>query len=161
MYGILAAHLQRNSMLSISIFINHSLDSSPTAFGKMYCKSFSGEILLTTIFRPCMQPTRMTAFYMCHFFFMSSSRVNTFRRLDLLELFLEHYKKCENVKQIQVVWSDQESKPPIGMVDKYPKDKVIFEVHRNDSLNNRFRNLVSIPTEVSYSILLYPIVSFF
>jgi Glycosyl transferase family 64 domain len=90
----------------------------------------------------------------------SSFRVNTFRRPDLLEIFLEHYKQCENVKQIQVIWSDQDTKAPIAMLERYPKGKVIFEVHDSNSLNNRFHNLINIPTEVSdfialsYSILL-------
>lgn len=82
----------------------------------------------------------------------SLSRVNTFRRPDLLEIFLEHYKQCENVKQIQVIWSDQDSKAPIAMLEKYPKGKVIFEVHDSNSLNNRFHNLINIPTEVSNSL---------
>lgn len=87
------------------------------------------------------------------------SRVNTFRRLDLLETFLEHYKKCENVKQIQVIWSDQDSKPPIAMMDKYPMNKVAFEIHDSNSLNNRFHILLNITTEVSdFVTLFYPII---
>jgi Glycosyl transferase family 64 domain len=83
--------------------------------------------------------------------------VNTFRRPDLLEIFLEHYKQCENVKQIQVIWSDQNTKAPLAMLEKYPAGKVIFEVHDNNSLNNRFHNLTNIPTEVSDFIpLFYP-----
>jgi Glycosyl transferase family 64 domain len=69
--------------------------------------------------------------------------------LDLLEIFLEHYAYCENVKQIQVVWSDQKAAAPNDWLSKYPAGKVVFETHSTDSLNNRFHNLTSIPTEVS------------
>jgi hypothetical protein len=39
-------------------------------------------------------------------------RVNTFRRLDLIEYFLEYYSTCDVVAQVQVVWSDQVNNPP-------------------------------------------------
>jgi hypothetical protein len=74
-------------------------------------------------------------------------RVNSFRRLDLLEFFLDYYKTCAAVKQIQVVWSDQRDKPPVDWLSKYPTGKVLFEVHDKDSLNNRFVPLQEIPTE--------------
>ena len=41
-------------------------------------------------------------------------RVNTFRRLDLLKTFLDHYTTCLDVQVVQVVWSDQSNRPPIG-----------------------------------------------
>jgi Glycosyl transferase family 64 domain len=68
--------------------------------------------------------------------------------LDLLEIFLGHYAYCQNVEQIQVVWSDQKAAAPSDWLAKYPAGKVVFETHSTDSLNNRFRNLTSIPTEV-------------
>lgn len=43
-------------------------------------------------------------------------RVNTFRRLDLLKTFLDHYTTCPDVQVIQVVWSDQLNRAPIGLV---------------------------------------------
>ena len=79
-------------------------------------------------------------------------RVNSFRRLDLLEFFLDYYKTCAAVKQIQVVWSDQRDKPPVDWLSKYPTGKVLFEVHDKDSLNNRFVPLQEIPTEAVLSI---------
>ena len=88
------------------------------------------------------------------YFFRFWRRVNTFRRLDLLGIFLEHYHKCQNVRQIQIIWSDQESTPPLEWLNKYPKDKVVFEVHRNNSLNNRFQNLIPITTEVNIFCIL-------
>jgi glucuronyl/N-acetylglucosaminyl transferase EXT2 len=79
-------------------------------------------------------------------------RVNTFRRLDLLDFFLDYYKSCDAIKQIQVVWSDQESKPPTEWLSRYPQGKVLFEVHSKDSLNNRFIPLQEVPTEAVLSI---------
>jgi cell division protein FtsI/penicillin-binding protein 2 len=79
-------------------------------------------------------------------------RVNTFRRLDLLEMFLDHYEQCSSVQQIQVVWSDQENKAPLEWLKKYTLNKVLFEIHDKNSLSNRFRNLVPVPTEAVLSI---------
>lgn len=78
----------------------------------------------------------------------SSVRINTYKRLDLLEGFLEYYKDCPYIEETQVVWSDQDEKPPYAL---YPKDSypnVFFEEHTINSLNNRFRPLRGIPTEV-------------
>ena len=88
-------------------------------------------------------------------------RVNTFRRNDLLKPFVEHFAQCDVVREIQVVWSDQENEPPgLGMFD-LPKrhgghrkgggargPSVVFERHTTDSLNNRFLPTIAVPTEV-------------
>jgi len=79
-------------------------------------------------------------------------RVNSFRRLDLLETFLDYYKTCNVVKEIQVVWSDQRDKPPTDWFSRYPAGKVLFEVHDKDSLNNRFVPLLKLSTEAVLSI---------
>lgn len=78
-------------------------------------------------------------------------RLNTFRRLDLLEKTLDYYTKCDFVSQIQIIWSDQQNKPPYKWVNTYG-DKVIFEEHPNDSLNNRFLPRLDIPTRAVLSI---------
>ena len=49
-------------------------------------------------------------------------RVNTFRRNDLLKQFLDHYTTCPDVKEIQVVWSDQKIAPPFSWLELYEKD---------------------------------------
>ena len=64
-------------------------------------------------------------------------------------MFLDHYKTCENVKQIQVIWSDQTKDAPFEWLQNYPTDKVVFEVHTSNSLNNRFQSLIPVHTEVS------------
>jgi hypothetical protein len=79
-------------------------------------------------------------------------RVNTFRRNDLLSAFLDHYTRCEEVKLIQIVWSDQKNAPPYDWLPNYPPHKVKFEVHSEDSLNNRFKSLEPVPTEGVLSI---------
>ncbi len=61
-------------------------------------------------------------------------------------------EKCSAIAQIQVIWSDLDSSPPAWLDDgrKFPKDKFVVEKHyRNNSLTNRFRPLVNIPSEVS------------
>jgi hypothetical protein len=78
-------------------------------------------------------------------------RVNTYRRLDLIKNFMDYYKTCETVRQVQVVWSDQVNSPPLDWLNNYPKDKFMFEVHKTNSLSNRFRVLDNVPTEVCTS----------
>lgn len=90
-------------------------------------------------------------------------RVNTFRRNDQLELFLDYYagyknmRECAFIKEVQVIWSDPENIPPTQWLEedsKYVKDKVYFEVHTKNSLNNRFLPLTkeSVKTHAVLSI---------
>lgn len=81
-------------------------------------------------------------------------RVNTFRRLDLLKIFLDNHSNCDVVDQIQVIWSDPDNndKIPNNWLTLYPKDKVIFEIHDNNSLNNRFKPLHEIHTNAVLSL---------
>lgn len=79
-------------------------------------------------------------------------RVNTFRRNDLLELFLDHYTQCEDVKSIQVVWSDQKYSVPKDIRAKYSKEKVLFEGHTTDRLSNRFKAILPIETDAVLSV---------
>ena len=93
-------------------------------------------------------------------------RVNTFRRNDLLDGFLEYYGtrmnkggECAFIKQIQVVWSDLENEAPLEMAKKYAggsgsdrNDRIFFEKHSKNSLNNRFIPTGDVPTEAVLSI---------
>jgi glucuronyl/N-acetylglucosaminyl transferase EXT2 len=99
-------------------------------------------------------------------------RVNTFKRIDLLEVFVDYYlgkagdgsrrkKNCDLVKQIQVVWSDTSAQPPASWVKQYgggtgtsttDGDRLVFEVHPKDSLNNRFMPSTEIKTEAVLSV---------
>lgn len=94
-------------------------------------------------------------------------RMNTFRRNDLLKQSVSHYITCSCVKEIQIVWSDQTNKPPTDLltgVASY-KEKIKYELHDRDSLNNRFLPTLQIPTLVrcgrydSFSRLIYNFVS--
>jgi hypothetical protein len=80
----------------------------------------------------------------------SLRRVNTFRRNDMLEKFLEHYTTCPEVKEITVVWSDLQNSPPSHLSpSRYPAGKVKYEIHKVNSISNRFKALDPVPTEVS------------
>lgn len=66
-------------------------------------------------------------------------RMNTYRRNDLLKRSAEHLASCDCVGQIQVVWSDQENRPPdLELFEKEARSKIHFEVHDSNSLNHRF-----------------------
>lgn len=77
--------------------------------------------------------------------FLYIIRVNTFRRNDLLQIFLKSFNDCPVVEQIQVVWSDTKSSPP-GFIRDYKR--AVAEIHHNNSLSNRFIPLLPISTEV-------------
>ena len=87
-------------------------------------------------------------------------RVNTFRRNDLLKRFVEHFSRCSVVREIQVVWSDQQNEPPAMSMFSLPQRgsgrdhvaRIVFERHSTDSLNNRFRPTVPIPTDAVFSV---------
>lgn len=76
----------------------------------------------------------------------------------MLEQFLDYYHHCPLIKQIQIVWSDTKNDPPLNWLSQYnqkntnKEDKVVFEIHKNNSLSNRFRPLIPIPTEGVLSI---------
>lgn len=75
--------------------------------------------------------------------------MNTFRRNDLLQKSVSHYVTCTCVKEIQIVWSDQKNKPSTNLFgEAVGNDKIKYEIHDKDSLNNRFLPELSIPTQV-------------
>jgi hypothetical protein len=88
-------------------------------------------------------------------------RVNTFRRNDLIEGFLKYYtaekrsKECAFIKEITVIWSDTENTPPLEWEKTYSGvggGLVKFEIHKKNSLNNRFLPQHEIFTEAVLSI---------
>lgn len=65
-------------------------------------------------------------------------RINSWKRLELLETSIEHHASCPGVAQIQVVWCDEQGEPP----DTLSADpKVLIERHAVNSLNERFNML--------------------
>ena len=83
-----------------------------------------------------------------------SMRMNTFRRNDMLRLSLEHYSLCPGLREIVIVWSDQERRPPdtSGWRISRAGPRVVFEEHREDRLTNRFRPLAAPATDAVFSI---------
>ena len=69
-------------------------------------------------------------------------RINTWQRNEQLLASVNHYLTCPNVAQIQVVWCDETSQPPMQLFESNDKDKpIIVERHSINSLNERFRIL--------------------
>ena len=70
-------------------------------------------------------------------------RINTWHRPRQLALSLQHHSRCEGVKQIQVIWSEEGDIPPrIQNISS----KVVFERHSVNSLNERFNIIKETPT---------------
>jgi glucuronyl/N-acetylglucosaminyl transferase EXT2 len=70
-------------------------------------------------------------------------RMNSWKRLELLETSIRHHSSCPGVAQIQVVWCDEQGDPPASLLEN---DKVVIERHAINSLNERFRILEEPPT---------------
>jgi hypothetical protein len=74
--------------------------------------------------------------------------LNTYKRPpEVVEEAIEHYKTCDTVRYIYVVWSDRDNPPPTSMLEKYGRVKhdhvsqVGFKIQESTSLNNRFKPL--------------------
>jgi hypothetical protein len=80
-------------------------------------------------------------------------RINTFRRNDELRVTVRHYAYCSHVDSIQIIWSDLENEPPplsfFGLNSMHAP--IMFEKHKQDSLNNRFLPLSPLATDTVYS----------
>ena len=95
--------------------------------------------------------------------------LNSYRRPELLAASLRHYRNCEQVDAIRVVWSEGEPTPP-GYSIPLPQTRsredrrvgpdgvatlaapVVYDVQPDASLNNRFRPLAGLRTEAVLSI---------
>ena len=76
--------------------------------------------------------------------------VNTFKRPERLEKSIRHYSRCKGVDAIRIVWSES-SNPPRELADASALP-VIFDVHVNNSINNRFRPLDDVKTEGIFNV---------
>ena len=83
---------------------------------------------------------------------MITARINTFRRNDLLKSSISHYLTCNVIHEIQIIWSDLSNQPPSLKDLNVETNKVKFEVHDKDSLNNRFLPKLDIKTKVTLVI---------
>eukprot|EP01041_Mallomonas_annulata_P012676 gene12676-26700_t len=80
--------------------------------------------------------------------------INTFRRPAMMKDAVKHYSRCEVVGFIYVVWSETTPPPNQREVESYstPNTKVLFNIHENDSLNNRFIPLAGPHTETIFAV---------
>ncbi|XP_071734423.1 glycosylinositol phosphorylceramide mannosyl transferase 1 [Rutidosis leptorrhynchoides] len=88
--------------------------------------------------------------------------INTWKRYDLLKQSISHYTTCPGLDSIHIVWS--EPNPPSDLLVKYlnhavksnTKDgryaELVFDINKEDSLNNRFKELKDPITDAVFSI---------
>lgn len=88
--------------------------------------------------------------------------INTWKRNDLLKKSISHYAACVRLDSIHIVWSEPD--PPSEslnrylkrIVQKYSKNgrkvELKFDVNKEDSLNNRFKEIKNLKTDVVFSI---------
>jgi glucuronyl/N-acetylglucosaminyl transferase EXT2 len=88
--------------------------------------------------------------------------INTWKRNDLLKQSISHYTKCEGLDSIHIVWSEPD--PPSVSLIKFlnhaihpkatqgRKIELKFDINKEDSLNNRFKEIVDLKTDAVFSI---------
>ncbi|XP_058207221.1 glycosylinositol phosphorylceramide mannosyl transferase 1-like isoform X2 [Rhododendron vialii] len=88
--------------------------------------------------------------------------INTWKRNDLLKQSISHYTSCRGLDSIRIVWS--EPNPPSDNLVKFLTQVVQsnsrdgrqielkFDIHEEDSLNNRFKELKDLKTDAVLSI---------
>jgi len=70
-------------------------------------------------------------------------RINTWKRPELLRISIDHHLSCPSVASIQVVWCEEQGPPPAWL---YDEERVQLELHKENSLNERFYILENPPT---------------
>ncbi|KAG6395435.1 hypothetical protein SASPL_146080 [Salvia splendens] len=88
--------------------------------------------------------------------------INTWKRNDLLKKSISHYASCPGLDSIHIVWS--EPNPPLKSLIKFlnhaikvnSKDgrdiELRFDINKEDSLNNRFKEIKDLKSDVVFSI---------
>ncbi|XP_050385865.1 glycosylinositol phosphorylceramide mannosyl transferase 1 [Argentina anserina] len=88
--------------------------------------------------------------------------MNTWKRYDLLKQSISHYSRCPRLDSIHIVWS--EPNPPSDALKKImyhiielnTRDgrqvKLKFDINKEDSLNNRFKEIPDLATDAVFSI---------
>ncbi|CAM8958316.1 unnamed protein product [Rhodiola kirilowii] len=88
--------------------------------------------------------------------------INTWKRYDLLKRSISHYASCGKIDSIHIVWS--EPNPPSEGLQRFLKHVVTtnsrknrqvelkFDIHKEDSLNNRFKEIKDLTTDAVFSI---------
>ncbi|KAJ4979224.1 hypothetical protein NE237_010004 [Protea cynaroides] len=88
--------------------------------------------------------------------------INTWKRNDLLKQSISHYASCVGLDSIHIVWSEPD--PPseslrdflwhtIKSNSRDGKDiELRFDINKEDSLNNRFKEIKDLKTEAIFSV---------
>ncbi|KAL0359195.1 UNVERIFIED_CONTAM: Glycosyltransferase family 64 protein C4 [Sesamum angustifolium] len=88
--------------------------------------------------------------------------INTWKRNDLLKQSISHYASCPGLDSIHIVWSEPD--PPseslinflnhvIKLNSKHGREVVLkFDINKEDSLNNRFKEIKDLKSDVVFSI---------
>ncbi|KAB1217764.1 Exostosin-like 2 [Morella rubra] len=88
--------------------------------------------------------------------------MNTWKRYDLLKQSISHYSSCPGLESIRIVWS--EPNPPSVTLKKIlnhvvetnsgdgRKVELKFDINKEDSLNNRFKEIKDLKTDAVFSI---------
>ncbi|CAN1173809.1 Glycosylinositol phosphorylceramide mannosyl transferase 1 [Linum perenne] len=88
--------------------------------------------------------------------------MNTWKRYDLLKQSIAHYASCSELDSIHIVWSEPE--PPSDSLVTHlnrilqlksrglRKVELKFDINKEDSLNNRFKEIKDLKTDAVFSI---------
>lgn len=88
--------------------------------------------------------------------------MNTWKRYDLLKQSISHYSRCPRLDSIHIVWS--EPSPPSDslrktlyhIIELNTRDgrrvELKFDINKEDSLNNRFKEIPNLKTDAVFSI---------
>ncbi|OMO76246.1 EXTL2, alpha-1,4-N-acetylhexosaminyltransferase [Corchorus olitorius] len=88
--------------------------------------------------------------------------MNTWKRYDLLKKSISHYASCPRLDSIHIVWS--EPNPPSDSLERFlnrviqsnsrngRKVELVFDINKEDSLNNRFKEIKNLRTDAVFSI---------
>ena len=88
--------------------------------------------------------------------------INTWKRNDLLKQSISHYTLCPRLDSIHIVWSEPD--PPSNSLVKFlnrvvqskatdgRKIELKFNINKEDSLNNRFKEISDLKTDAIFSI---------
>ncbi|CAI9091657.1 OLC1v1026732C2 [Oldenlandia corymbosa var. corymbosa] len=88
--------------------------------------------------------------------------INTWKRNDLLKKSISHYTSCPRLSSIHIVWSEPD--PPSDSLIKYlthviksnskngREIELKFDINKEDSLNNRFKEINDLKTDALFSI---------
>ncbi|EOY17868.1 Nucleotide-diphospho-sugar transferases superfamily protein isoform 4 [Theobroma cacao] len=88
--------------------------------------------------------------------------MNTWKRYDLLKKSISHYASCPRLESIHLVWSEPD--PPSDSLKRFlnhaiqlnsgngHRVQLVFDINKEDSLNNRFKEIRDLKTDAVFSI---------